>query len=39
MDEDLLRLDGHGFGSKRFGSIEEIPRVVLDSPRTVVWLV
>ena len=24
-----------GFGSKRFGPSEEIPRMVLDSPRTV----
>ena len=28
MDGDLLSLDDHGFGSKRFGSSEEIPRVV-----------
>ena len=28
MDGDLLGLDGRGFGSKRFGSIEEIPRVI-----------
>ena len=35
MDEDLLRLDGRVFSSKRFGPSEQIPRMILDSPRTV----
>ena len=39
MDEDLLRPGWPWFRFKRFGLIEEIPRVVLDSSRTIVWLV
>ena len=39
MGRDFLRPGWPWFGSKRFGPSEEIPGVVLDSPRTVVWLV
>ena len=35
MDGDLLRPGWPWFQFQKIGPIEEIPRVVLDSPRTV----